>query len=70
MSCLFQSVEESVQIHQMLEVNRSTNCQSWQLNKKSHVSIQNSYFVVGKSYNEERVKNRSGSEMYYMICYI
>ena len=56
LSCLFVSEEESGEIHQAIELKRPTNCQIWRLNKKSHVSIQNSNFVVGSGFDKERVK--------------
>ena len=55
LSCLFLSAEESGQIHQSLEVKKATNCQIWQLNRKSHVSIQDSNFVIGKNFGKEIV---------------
>ena len=58
LSCLFVSVEESEQIHQTLEIKKTTNCQVWRLNKKSLISMQDSYFIVGNKLDKERVKNR------------
>ena len=57
LSCLFESIEDSSQTHQALELKRSTSCQIWQLNEKSHVSMQDSYFVVKEELNKERVEN-------------
>ena len=56
LSCLFQSAGESEQIHQALEIKRSMNCQIWRMNKKSHISMQDSYFVTNEQFNKELVK--------------
>ena len=63
LSCLFQSAEESDEIHQALEIKRPTSCKIRQLNGKSQVSIQDSIFVVGKIFDQERVK-KSFSKTY------
>ena len=55
LSCLFQSVEESGQIHQALEVKITTNCHISRLNRKSHFSIQDSNFVIRNKFEKERV---------------
>ena len=55
LSCLFQSVKESEQIHQALEIKRSTVCQIWRMKKKSQILMQDSYFVVDEQFNKERV---------------
>ena len=57
LSCLFESEEESTQIHQALEVKTPTNCQVWRMNENSHISMQDSYFVVKEELNKERVEN-------------
>ena len=57
MSCLFQSAEEPDRSHQALEIKIPTSCHVWRLNEKSHISIQDSYFVVEKEFVKERVKN-------------
>ena len=57
-SCLFQSAEEPERIHQALEIKRPTGCHIWRLNEKSHISIQDSYFVAKKEFDKERVKHR------------
>ena len=56
LSCLFQSTEESGQIHQALEIQKPTHCQIWRLSEKSLISIQDSNFVVGNKFVKERVK--------------
>ena len=55
LSCLFQSAEESGQIHQALEVKITTNCHISRLNRKSHFSIQDSNFVMRNKFEKERV---------------
>ena len=55
LSCLFQSEEESGQIHQALEVKITTNCHISRLNRKSHFSIQDSNFVIRNKFEKERV---------------
>ena len=55
LSCLFQSVEESGQIQQALEIQKQTNCQIRRLNRKSHVSIQDTIFVMENNFEKERV---------------
>ena len=55
LSCLFQSVKESEQTHQALEIKRSTKCQIMQISKKSLIIIQDSYFVVDEQLNKEKV---------------
>ena len=55
LSCLFQSVVESEQIHQAIETKRSTKCQIWRMNKKSHISLQDSLFVVAEQFNKGKV---------------
>ena len=59
LSCLFQSAEESEQVHEVLEIKRQTNCQIQRLNKKSYVLMQESYFVVENKFDKENVKIRS-----------
>ena len=59
LSCLFESVEESKRIHQALEVKRATTCQIWRLNQKSHISLQDSYFVVRDEFEKECVKENN-----------
>ena len=56
LSCLFQSVKEPEQIHQALEIKRSTKCQIWRMNRKSYISMQDSYFLVDEEFNKETVK--------------
>ena len=53
-SCLFQSAEELNGTHQVLELKESQGCRIWQLNKKSHVSIQDISFVAKKEFNKEK----------------
>ena len=53
LSCLFESAEETEQIHEALEINKPTKCQVWPMNKKSHILIQDSYFVVGNKFDKE-----------------
>ena len=55
-SCLFESTEESDQTRQALETKIPTICLIWRLNEKSHISIQDTYFVTKKEI-KERVKN-------------
>ena len=55
LSCLFQSVKKSEQIHQALEIKRSTVCQIWRMKKMSQILMQDSYFVVDEQFNKERV---------------
>ena len=57
LSCLFQSVIESEQIHQAIETKRSKKCQIWGMNKKLHILIEDSYFVVDDQFNKEKVKS-------------
>ena len=55
-SCLFQSADESNGTHQVLELKESQGCKVWQLNEKSHVSIQDSSFVAKKYFDKEKFK--------------
>ena len=55
LSCLFQSVKESEQIHQALEIKKSTKCKIWHMCKKSHILMQDSNFVVEEHFNKEKV---------------
>ena len=57
-SCFFQSDEEAIESDQVLEVKGdSKGCKIWRLNKKSHVMIQNSSFIIGSELNKEKFEN-------------
>ena len=56
LSCLFQSVEESGQINEALEMKTPTKCQIWQSSEMSYITMQDSYFVVGNDFDKERLK--------------
>ena len=56
LSCLFENAgNESEQIHQALQIKRSTPCHIWRLNRKSHISMQDSYLVVEDEFAKEWV---------------
>ena len=57
LSCLFQSPEESDPVDQaLMKLNSQISCQIWRLSNKSHISMQDSYFVIGNKFDKERVK--------------
>ena len=54
---MFQNTESCDQIHQALDFKKTTSCEIWRMNKKSHISMHDSYFVVDEQFNQEGVKN-------------
>ena len=55
LSVLFQSAEDSGQIHQALEVKITKSCRISRLKRKSHISIQDSNFIMKNKFEKERV---------------
>ena len=67
LSCLFVSAEESGENHQALEIKKPTTCQVRGLNEKSHVLIQDSYFVMGNKFNKEEFEKNLACEMKFSL---
>ena len=56
LSCLFQTVEASTKDYQALDLVQTRGSEVWQLNEKSHVSMQDSSFVEQGEFKKDKVE--------------